>query len=137
MVKIPVVSGAGTPNFRVIAAVSQRGVTVNATACLSVGQAVLAVKAGARYASLLWGRLGDEGADPGSAVSAAAHLVPRAREGSEVVAASLRGPADATAAMMSGAQVIAIPPDVLAKLANHHYATATVQQFYADAATLV
>lgn len=51
-------------NLEAIHVLAERDVTVNATACLSLGQAVLAATAGAVYVSILAGRVADEGGDP-------------------------------------------------------------------------
>ena len=49
----------GWEELRVIKALQKSGVVVNCTACMSVSQAVMAKKAGARYVSLFWGRIRD------------------------------------------------------------------------------
>src|SRR5262245_56478199 len=49
VVKIPVINEDGGPSLGVINRLEREGVRVNATACLSFGQAMLAAKAGATY----------------------------------------------------------------------------------------
>lgn len=134
VIKIPVVSSTGGPNFRTIAVLSERDIPVNATACLTVGQAVLAAKAGARYASLLWGRIGDEGGDPAGTVGLASTLVPRVSDRTELLVGSIRTPNDVTMALAAGAHVVTVPPDLLRRWAQHHHAAAMVAQFNRDAA---
>src|SRR6202022_2408739 len=63
VVKIPIITTLGAPCLGVISALTKSGVRVNATACLSFNQAMLAAKAGATYVSLFAGRISDEGAD--------------------------------------------------------------------------
>jgi PmbA protein len=60
VVKIPVVAPDGTPNLETVHKVSELGIPVNATACMTVGQALLAAYAGARYVSLLAGLVGEQ-----------------------------------------------------------------------------
>jgi transaldolase len=132
VIKVPVVTAFGEPRFGAIRAMSAAGLSVNATACLTVGQAVLASKAGARYASLLWGRIADEGGDPGKVVSALRRILDRSDAATEVLVASLRGAADVTLALLAGADVVTVSPAVLGRWADHHYARATVAQFDSD-----
>jgi transaldolase len=132
VIKIPIVSPENEPNLRTINALAGRGITVNATACLSAGQAVLAAKAGAKFASVLWGRAGDEGADPAAIVAAAARLVPQVSDRAEVLVASIRSTRDITAALLAGAHVVTVPPALLLRWAQHGYSAATAGQFYAD-----
>lgn len=133
VVKVPIVSSAGDPNLATIAALSERGIPVNTTACLAVGQAVLAAKAGARYTSLLWGRIGDEGADPASVVSLAADLLPRVNDRACLLVGSIRTPNDVTGALAAGAHAVTVRPALLRRWTQHHHAAATVAQFYRDA----
>ena len=49
----------GWDELAVIRSLAQTGISVNCTACMTVSQAVLAAKAGSRYASLFWGRIRD------------------------------------------------------------------------------
>src|SRR5438270_6393514 len=63
VIKIPIITTQGEPCLGVIATLIRAGVKVNATACMSFNQAMLAAKAGATYISLFAGRISDEGAD--------------------------------------------------------------------------
>jgi transaldolase len=56
VVKIPVITTEGEPCLGVISSLKRAGVKVNATACMSFNQALLAAKAGATYVSLFAGR---------------------------------------------------------------------------------
>ncbi len=132
VIKIPIVSAANEPNLRTISELTRRGIRVNATACLSVGQAVLGALAGARFVSLLWGRIGDEGGDPAATVAAAVSLVAQANDGAEVIAASIRTTHDIAAAFLAGANVVTVQPDLLLRWAQHSHSAATAGQFYAD-----
>lgn len=61
VVKIPVITTQGKPCFGVIAALSKAGIKVNATACLSFNQTMLAAKAGATYVSIFGDALQTKG----------------------------------------------------------------------------
>jgi transaldolase len=132
VVKVPVISPEGTVHLGVISKLATAGTRVNATACLTVGQAVLAAKAGASYVSIFWGRIGDEGGDPASVVQSVRRLLDDDSSRAEVIVGSIRSPADITAAVLSGTHIVTVPPAILLRWADHRYARATVQQFYAD-----
>jgi transaldolase len=133
VVKVPSLTPDGEPLLREIAELSAAGVAVNCTACLSFGQAALASKAGARYVSVLVGRIDDEGGDGAEVVADVRAWLDRWDSPAEIVAASLRGPADVQRSMRSGAHCVTVPPAVLAKFADHQYARRTVRQFLEDA----
>ena len=49
----------GWNELEVITELAKENIFVNCTACMTISQAMLAAKAGARYASLFWGRIRD------------------------------------------------------------------------------
>lgn len=49
----------GWDELKAIHLLANNGISVNCTACMSVTQAVMAARAGARYVSLFWGRIRD------------------------------------------------------------------------------
>lgn len=51
----------GWNELETIRRLSQEGVSINCTACMTVSQAVMAAAAGAQYVSLFWGRIRDLG----------------------------------------------------------------------------
>ena len=133
VVKVPVLTPAGEPCLAEIAELSRAGVTVNCTACLSFGQMVLAAKAGARYVSILVGRIEDEGGDGAAVLATCRRWLDLWQLDVKLIAASLRGPADVQRSMAAGTHCVTVPPAVLAKLADHKYARHTVHEFLADA----
>lgn len=132
-VKVPVQTPGGEPCLAEISELTKAGVVVNCTACLSLGQAVLAAKAGARYISILVGRVDDEGGDGAAVVSELRHWLDDWGFDSKIIAASVRGTADVRRSITAGAHCVTVPPAVLAKLADHKYSRHTVQQFLDDA----
>ncbi|MFI1488745.1 transaldolase family protein [Streptomyces sp. NPDC020747] len=135
VVKIPVVGPDGSPNLEPIHAVSVLGIPVNATACMTVGQALLAAYAGARYVSLLAGRIEEEG---GSSVNVA-HLtrtaLTQAGLEAEIIVGSVREPGLVARLIPTGADICTLSADILGKLADHRYSRATAEQFYRAAET--
>lgn len=132
VIKVPVIRPDGRPNLDVIAALSREGIPVNATACLSLAQVLAVSKAGARYASLLWGRVADEGGSPEAVVADGARLL-RHGFSTELLIGSVRAAGDITKAFGAGADVVTVPPALLARWLDHHYSRMTVQQFNSDA----
>lgn len=133
VVKVPVLTPDGEPLLHEIAELTTAGVIVNCTACLSFGQAALASKAGAQYVSILVGRVDDEGGDGAKVVADARRWLDRWDNPTKLIAASMRGPADAQRSMCAGAHCLALPAAILRKLVDHRYARDTVRQFLNDA----
>lgn len=119
VVKIPVVTTSGQPCFREITELSAAGVVVNATSCFSLGQVALAAKAGARFVSIFVGRIDDEGGDGARVIAACRRWVDDWKMDVTLVAASMRSPRDVQRSMVAGVHSVAVPPAVLAKLADH------------------
>jgi len=132
VVKIPQLTRYGVPCYGVIHDL-EPAVQVNATAALSLGQLMLAAKAGATYVSLFVGRVSDEGGDAFSVVRNSARWLDYWGYDAKIIAGSLRSVGDAMTAAKAGAHVITVPPPILAKMADHRYARATVEQFLSDA----
>jgi transaldolase len=132
-VKIPVQTQDGELCYGVINHLRQMGITVNATVCMSFGQVVLAVKAGATYISIFAGRVGDEGGNPPEVIRNSVEWLTRWGYINEIIVGSIRSVRDVLEAIIAGAHIITIPPDILAKMANHMYTRETVRQFIADA----
>jgi transaldolase len=132
-VKVPILDPDGQPCLAEMAGLARAGVVVNCTACLSFGQVVLAAKAGARYISVLVGRIEDEGGDAATVLETCRRWLDMWHPEVKLIAASLRGPGDVSRSMAAGAHCVTVPPPVLAKLADHKYARHTVKEFLADA----
>jgi transaldolase len=132
VVKIPIETTQGTPCLEVIHRLSQDRIQVNATACLSFGQAMLAAKAGATYVSLFGGRISDEGNDPKRVIERTAEWLSRWNYPAKIIVGSVREAINVQDAAESGAHVVTVPPKFLRQLADHHYSRATVQQFLRD-----
>lgn len=132
VVKIPVINEDGEPSLGVIHTLEQSGIRVNATACLSFGQAILAAKAGASYVSLFAGRIGDEGNDPAQVIRSVRSWIDDWSMPARIIVGSIRSVRDVQVAAEAGAHVVTVPPEFLAKLVDHRYGRETVRQFVAD-----
>lgn len=132
VVKIPVITTQGKPCLGVIAALNKAGVNVNATACLSFNQAMLAAKAGATYVSIFAGRVSDEGADASQVIRNTAEWLKTWNFSSKIIVGSIRETINVQDAALAGAHVVTIPPKFLYQMIDHKYSRFTVAQFLAD-----
>ena len=132
VVKIPIITTRGEPCLGVISALTRAGIKVNATACLSFNQAMLAAKAGATYISLFAGRISDEGADASEVIRSTAEWLKRWGYPSQIIVGSIRETITVQDAAQAGAHVVTIPPKFLHQMVDHKYSRFTVAQFLAD-----
>jgi transaldolase len=132
VVKIPIITTLGQPCLGVIAKLTQTGVKVNATACLSFNQAMLAAKAGATYVSLFAGRISDEGADASQVVRSTAEWLKTWNVPSKIIVGSIRETVNVQDAALAGAHVVTVPPKFLSQMIDHKSSRFTVAQFLAD-----
>jgi transaldolase len=132
VVKIPIITTQGEPCLGVISALTKGGVTVNATACLSFNQAMLAAKAGAAYISIFAGRVSDEGADATQVIRHTADWLVAWGLPSKIIVGSIRETVNVQDAALAGAHIVTIPPKFLSQMVDHKYSRFTVAQFLAD-----
>ena len=69
-IKIPQETQDGVPCYGVMRQLENEGIRVNATVAMSLGQVIVAAKAGATYISIFAGRIGDEGGDAAEVIRA-------------------------------------------------------------------
>ena len=128
-VKVPL-TRAG---LRACKTLSERGTMVNVTLCFTAGQAILAAKAGATFISPFVGRLYDIGANGMELIADIVEIYDQYPTfTTEVLVASVRGPAQVVAAARLGAHVATIPPSVLRQLFVHPLTDAGLATFLAD-----
>ncbi|MCL0073620.1 transaldolase [Dehalococcoidia bacterium] len=133
VVKIPQITQDGIPCYGVIRRLQSEEIKVNATAALSLGQVMLAAKAGATYISIFAGRVADEGGNAPEVISNSVDWLEHWKFKSKIIVGSIRSVGDVLSAAMTGAHIITIPPQFLDKMADHKYSRDTVRQFVDDA----
>jgi len=133
VIKIPQETQDGVPCYGVMHQLESDGIKVNATVALSLGQVILAAKAGATYISIFAGRIGDEGGNATEVIMNSVDWLEHWQFKSKIIVGSIRSVADILQAAMAGAHIITIPPQFLPKMADHKYTRETVRQFVADA----
>ena len=132
VVKIPIITTLGEPCLGVISKLTSAGVKVNATACLSFNQAMLAAKAGATYVSLFAGRISDEGASAYEVIRNTAAWLKVWNMPTKIIVGSIRETVNVQDAALAGAHVVTVPPKFLLQMIDHKYSRFTVAQFLAD-----
>lgn len=128
VVKVPCIADG----IRAIKYFSSKGIRTNCTLVFSVGQALLAAKAGASYVSPFVGRLDDISED---GIALIAHIVKVYRTynfSTQVLAASIRHTAHIIQCLDAGADVATCPLSAIKGLLNHPLTDAGLQKFLAD-----
>lgn len=133
VVKVPVINEFGEPTLRAVRTLTEEGIRVNLTACLSFSQVMLGAKAGAAYISIFAGRVADEGHDAARLIREAVEWLRDWEYPSRVIVGSIREVMNVQEAALAGAHVITIPPQFMDKLVDHRYTRETVRQFVSDA----
>lgn len=123
VVKLPM-TGNG---LRATHLVAQEGVDVNLTACMSPDQVMMASKAGARFASIFMGRVGDMGFDAEKVISNASELIEGT--GTELCIGSIRKAYDVQRAFLAGADCVTIPPEYFEQLLHNPRSESSIQEF--------
>jgi transaldolase len=123
VVKVP----CGWESLRVIHELAADGMQINATACMTAAQGLLAAQAGARYVSFFAGKMSDAGLDPRQVIAEAAPLV--SEHGAELIAGSLRRAFDVTEFARAGAHITTVPWRYFELLAEHPKTVEAVDLF--------
>lgn len=111
---------------------SSEGIRVNVTLIFSPLQALLAAKAGAAFVSPFVGRLDDIGEHGIDLVSQIRTIFDNYGIETEIIAASIRGPAHVLDAALCGADIATIPYDTLKLMVKHPKTDEGIQKFIAD-----
>lgn len=128
VVKIPCTA----EGIRAVTYFTAKGIRTNCTLVFSVGQALLAAKAGATYVSPFVGRLDDISED---GVALVAHIVRVYRTygfRTQVLAASIRHTHHIIQCMDAGADVVTCPLNAIMGLLKHPLTDSGLKQFLAD-----
>lgn len=140
-VKIPITNTRGEPSDDLVRALARRGVKVNVTALLTLGQVqrirVALADARSGYISVFAGRIADTGRDPVPIMAAAVELL-QPYPNLELIWASPRELLNVFQADAIGCHIITATHDILKKLELvgkdlHTYSLDTVRMFYEDA----
>jgi len=127
-IKVPV-SPVG---LKVTGALSQKGIGVTETAILSVGQAVLAARAGAKYVAPYVSRLDNINGNGIGVVSDIAEIFASFGLGTEILAASFKTVQQVMDVALAGGHVATVNADILKLLASHPLTDSGIAGFAGD-----
>lgn len=128
VVKLPLTEAG----LRACHAFAHDGVQTNVTLCFSVNQALLAAKAGASYISPFVGRVEDAGGDGIGLLAGIRAVYDQYGYETEILAASLRGPAHVEASALAGCDAATIPAKVFDAMYKHPLTDKGLEAFLAD-----
>jgi transaldolase len=129
VVKIP----ATAAGYAAAAALTAQGVRVTLTAVYTVPQAILAGSVGAAYIAVYLGRSRDAGLDPFGLVGQMQRIFDTQRLPVEILAASVRDPAEIETLAALGVATVTLPPVVLDALLDSPATATAAAAFLADA----
>jgi transaldolase len=104
----------------------------NCTLIFSLNQAILAVKAGARYISPFVGRLDDIGENGMVLIDQVMNYLANYDEEAEVISASIRHPLHVVDSALLGAHIATIPFQILKKMFHHPLTEKGIETFSKD-----
>ena len=144
----------GWNELETIRKLSEAGISVNCTACMTISQAMMAAEAGAKYISLFWGRiraggvegeyaavrdglkkdqvLDDKDFDPVFVVRSVRQLLDQDNSDAQIIVGSVRSVLDARDAALAGAHIATIPPKFFSGMVKHYKTDQVVSQFLTD-----
>ncbi len=128
VVKVPLIE----PGVRLVRHLSDQGIRTNVTLVFTVGQALLAAKAGATYISNFVGRVDDLSLDGMEAVEDSVRMVDHYGYASEILVASVRHPFHVLQAIRAGAHVATMPYATIAQLFGHPLTASGLARFTGD-----
>ena len=128
VIKIPICEEGLTA----VSTLKTLGIRTNVTLIFSATQALMAARAGAAFVSPFIGRLDDISDDGAELVEEIATIFKKFHIDTEIIAASIRGPQDATRAALAGADIATIPYKVLKQMLHHPLTDSGIEKFNAD-----
>ena len=122
----------GPEGMTAVRKLSPEGIRTNVTLLFSVGQALIAAKAGATFLSNFVGRVDDLGGEGMVAVKDTVDMVRTYNFKSEVLVASIRSPQTIVESVRAGAHIATVPFKILDLLYKHPLTDKGLQQFLDD-----
>lgn len=128
VIKVPMIKDG----LKAINYFSNKGIRTNCTLIFSVGQGILAAKAGATYISPFLGRLDDIGHNGMELIEDLVTIFSNYGTDCQVLAASIRHQIHLIECAKAGADVATIPYSVIMGLLKHPLTDAGLEKFLAD-----
>lgn len=127
-IKIPV----GYEELEVIKKLSVKGIKVNCTCCFTTTQMQLAAKAGARYVSLFYNRLKDNGGNPSVILERTRKFIDKNNLNCEIIAGSIRNGYDLEDCWDAGSDIVTASHATIVKSVKHLKTDESVNGFLRD-----
>jgi transaldolase len=132
VVKVP----ATPQGYAAAAQLAAQGFRVTLTAVYTVRQAILAQASGACYVAVYLGRMRDQGLEALELVGRMQRVLDAQRAQLEILAASVRDPAEVEALAEMGVATATLPPAVLRQLPDSAQTAAAAAAFLEDAGAI-
>ena len=128
VIKIPMIE----QGIKAIRYFSNKGIKTNCTLVFSLGQALIAAQAGAKYVSPFIGRLDDNGQDGIQIVKSIVDMFEKQNYQTKVLAASIRNKNHIEECAKIGAHAVTAPLSVLKELIPHKLTDIGLKKFLDD-----
>jgi transaldolase len=128
VVKVPMTE----EGIKSVSVLRQEGIRTNVTLCFTPGQALVAAKAGATYVSPFYARVEDAGGSGADLIRDILKIYSNYGLPTQVLAASLRGPAHVIDAAKAGAHVATLPYKIIESMFGHPLTDRGLEQFARD-----
>lgn len=128
VVKVPMTE----EGIKAVSALRRENIRTNVTLCFTPGQALVAAKAGAFYISPFYARVEDAGGSGADLIRDILTIYANYGLPTQVLAASLRGPAHVIEAAKAGAHVATLPYKIIESLFGHPLTDRGLEQFAND-----
>ena len=128
VIKIPITK----EGLKAVSRLHENGIRTNVTLIFSPAQALLAARAGASFVSPFIGRLDDIASDGTKLIKTIADIFREHKIGTEVIAASIRGPEDVIESAVAGADIATVPYGVINRMICHPLTDAGIARFLKD-----
>lgn len=128
VVKVPVTS----EGIKAVTVLRKEGIRTNVTLVFTLGQALLAAKAGASYVSPFVGRLDDIGDDGVALVTNIVDTFAIYGICTQVIAASIRNIRHIELLAHIGVDIVTIPPNLVEEMVKHPLTDAGIEKFLQD-----
>ena len=127
VIKVPMLAdGSGLKAVKIL---EGKGIKTNVTAMMTVNQAMLAITAGASYASLFFNRIRDSGSDPIDVVRKSRDIIDSGDFKTKLIVGSIRSPSDVIEIASANPHVITIPYKILKEMPYHERTVSTLEEF--------
>lgn len=127
VIKVPMFGdGRG---LRIVNRLKRKGIKTNVTCLITPNQVLLAVLAGATYASIFFNRVRDAGLDAFKTVQDSKRIISDCDSSTELIVGSIRKPDDVYEIVTASPHIITIPYKILVQMPFHQKTEDTIKEF--------